>query len=357
MNWLPPLRLAQNILLSTLGRPKRPYKLTFAITNRCNARCLACTIWQKPETPSLSLAEIECFIKKNNYFSWIDLTGGEPFLRPDIIPLITLILRHSPYLYHLHLPTNAVSAGLTIQRIEEILALRPHQLTITLSLDGPLEQHDTLRGTPGNWQSVMKVYHHFHLHPHPRLQLFFGFTLSELNLGHFNATMAAVHKEFPHCTPRQWHMNIAHQSSHYYANDQIELRSVANQLRFQQEITAFRRIKQRFLDPVAFLETTYLQQALSFIRTNRTPLPCKAMVSSLFLAADGGCFPCSIWDHPLGNLREFDYNLTALYAGEAAIDAKQKIIDQQCAHCWTPCDAYPTILGNLFTVLFRSNHS
>ncbi|MEO5332775.1 MAG: radical SAM protein [Magnetococcus sp. YQC-5] len=352
-NWSRPLRLAQHIMRANLGRDDLPYKLTFAVTNRCNARCQACLIWQRNTGHDLSLVEIESFFKQANHFSWIDLTGGEPFVRPDIIPLVTIILRHSPRLYHLHLPTNAVSPSLTIQRIQEILTLAPHKLTITLSLDGPPAQHDTLRGVEGNWLSCLEVYRHFAKKPHPNLEIFFGFTLSDFNLGTFTATMQAVREQIPEVDHRQWHMNIAHRS-HYYGNMAIELHSDANQAALAKEVADFRAAKQGWLDPVAFLEGLYLTNALKYLETGTTPLPCLAIRSSLFLTPNGDCLPCSIWNRPLGNIREFDCNLKALLAADRAREAVRDIQAKQCPHCWTPCDAYPTILGNLFHVIFGS---
>lgn len=297
----------------------------------------------------MSLSEIERFFQSANHFSWIDLTGGEALLRPDIIPLVEIVLRHSPRLYHLHLPTNAVSATLTIQRIQEILALGPPKLTITLSLDGPPALHDKIRGVEGNWQSVMAVYRYFMHQSDPRLQLFFGFTLSDYNLGGFSATVRAVQELFPDVDVRQWHMNLAHHSEHYYGNGATLLQTMANRDAWIAEITAFRERKQGFFDPVAFLEGRYLTHAVHYIRTGQTPMPCKALLASLFMEADGNCFPCSIWNRPLGNIRDFDYNLHRLLAAESVSMARQEIKAKQCAHCWTPCDAYPTILGQLFS--------
>ncbi|MBF0126952.1 MAG: radical SAM protein [Magnetococcales bacterium] len=348
MNWLPPMRFAQALVRANLGGAAPPYKLTFALTNRCNARCQVCRIWQKPPGQELSLGEIERLIRKNNRFSWIDLTGGEPFLRPDLMGVIAAILRHARGLYHLHLPTNGVAPALIIARIGEMLRLKPHRLTITLSLDGPPELHDTLRGVAGNWAGCLTVYRHFVHHPHPRLRLFFGFTLSDRNVGTLAATMEAVRSLFPDSDHRLWHLNLAHHS-HYYGNGDLTLLSGANQAAFLQEITALRETKKGCCDPVAFLERRYLTHALDYIRTAKTPMPCLALRSSLFLAPDGECFPCSIWERPLGNVRAFDFDLGALLASERARETLEEIRAERCPHCWTPCDAYPTILGHFFT--------
>ncbi|MBF0272796.1 MAG: radical SAM protein [Magnetococcales bacterium] len=355
MSLLRSLHLAHAIARSNLDRPRTPYKLTFVVTRRCNSRCLHCDIWNQSEPPDpLGLAEIETFFKKYPGFHWIDLTGGEPFLRPDLPALTAMALRHSPRLYHLHLPTNAVSPALTIQRIQDILALDPPLLTITLSLDGPPEQHDTLRGVPGNWRHCLEVYHHFQRHPHPKLQLFFGFTLSDDTVGTLTRTMQAVRERFPEADPKIWHLNLAHHSAHYYGNLHRPVLSETNRQAFRDEINGFLTLKRRLWpDPVAFLESRYLTSALDFIQGIRHPMPCRALTSSVFVAPDGTCFPCSIWDRPIGHLRDHACDLNALLASAPARHTLETIAQNGCPGCWTPCDALPTILGNLVHPLFR----
>ena len=83
--------LAKNILKANLGRLDQPYKLTFALTSKCNYRCQTCNIWQKPPQDELSPSEIELLFKKAPNFSWIDLTGGEVFLRRDFVDIVEII--------------------------------------------------------------------------------------------------------------------------------------------------------------------------------------------------------------------------------------------------------------------------
>ncbi|MBF0214683.1 MAG: radical SAM protein [Magnetococcales bacterium] len=349
--------LAQAILRANLNRSPHPYKLTFMVTRRCNSRCLQCTIWKQSDPPDpLTLDEIETFFRRNPRFSWIDITGGEPFLRPDLSELIAILLRHSPRLYHLHLPSNAVAPALTIQRIQEILALDPPRLSLTLSLDGTPEQHDILRGVSGNWRNALEIYRHFERHPDPRLQLYFGFTLSDRNVGTLTATMEAVRRQLPHTHWRHWHLNLAHHSAHYYQNENTTLRSASNRPAFLEELTTLHaRKRTRSPDPVAFLERRYLAIARRFIAGQHHPMPCLALSSSLFLDPDGTCLPCSIWDRPVGGLREHEFQLSRLLAAAPARQARQEILSARCPGCWTPCDAYPTILGNLLPTIHGSS--
>ena len=73
--------------MSNFRRLKKPYKLNFAITMWCQSRCLTCNIWQIKPKDELTLDEIREFAKKNTSFRWVGLTGGEPFLRSDIVDI------------------------------------------------------------------------------------------------------------------------------------------------------------------------------------------------------------------------------------------------------------------------------
>ena len=78
------------------------------------------------------------------------------------------------------------------------------------------------------------------------------------------------------------------------------------------------------------------------------------MASSCFIDPYWQLFPCSIWSQSLGSLREIDFDLVALWTSELARSTRRAVVDERCPHCWTPCEAYPTILGNLMSAV-RSN--
>lgn len=115
------------------GRPINYLRL--AVTDRCNLRCFYCMpeegIHYLPKKELLSFEEIErlTIILANLGVSKIRLTGGEPFVRSDLMALIRR-LAVVPGVHDLHLTTNGV---LTAPHVEEL-----HQLgiaSVNLSLD------------------------------------------------------------------------------------------------------------------------------------------------------------------------------------------------------------------------------
>ena len=98
---------------------------------------------------------------------------------------------------------------------------------------------------------------------------------------------------------------------------------------------------------VDFLEHKYLKFAEDWVKTGKSPLPCKALNSSCFIDAQGNVYPCLIWSKKIGNVKDFDYDLKKIWQLDEAKKAQKMAQNLKCPQCWTPCEAYQTILGNI----------
>lgn len=332
--------LGKRILESNIKRLDFPYKLTFIITDRCNSRCKICNIWKKESKDELTIAEISKFFKKSNKFSWIDVSGGEIFLRKDILDIIKIILTNCKDLYLLHFPTNGLLPGLIEKRVKEIIALKPKKLIISVSLDGPPDLHDKLRGVPLSWEKSIETYKR--LKKIKNVEVYFGVTLSSYNTGKFEEIYRSVKGVIGNISYKDFHVNIAHSSEHYYGS---KLKQSPKEI--ISDIRSFIKLRGIPHSPVFFLESRYLRLISKFLKTGKTPLPCKALTSSCFINAQGEVFPCSLFNKKLGNLRDFDYDLEKIWNLKKTKETLKRIKNRQCTDCWTPCEAYQTILGNL----------
>ena len=65
---------------------KKPILLHYYITNRCNARCVFCTIWQQTPKFDAQLEEVIDNLRQARIAgcSFVDFTGGEPLLHPHL---------------------------------------------------------------------------------------------------------------------------------------------------------------------------------------------------------------------------------------------------------------------------------
>ncbi|HEX5323723.1 MAG TPA: hypothetical protein VFW40_08050, partial [Capsulimonadaceae bacterium] len=145
-NTLKFLRLGMAAAKNNTAELDHPYKLNFCVTYRCQSRCLTCNIWQIKPKDELELWEIQEFTRKNPYFRWLQLTGGEPFLRKDIVDIAKAFFENSPGLYVVTIPTNALcERSYVISKVRAMLDMGIPKLAITISLDGYRELHDEIR--------------------------------------------------------------------------------------------------------------------------------------------------------------------------------------------------------------------
>ena len=73
------------------------------------------------------------------------------------------------------------------------------------------------------------------------------------------------------------------------------------------------------------------------------------MSASCFIDSWGNVFPCTIYDRKIGSLRDVDYDLARLWRTDDADRLQREIWDYDCPQCWTPCEAYQSIMGNFLT--------
>ncbi len=129
-------RLGAALLHATIARPAAPLKLNFCLTYWCQYRCKTCNIWQRKPTDELTTDEIVTFIRENPTITWVDLTGGEIFLRPDIDDIFDAVVTGWRRLALLHFPTNGFLTDRIVRSVEQIAGRGPGQTIVTVSLDG-----------------------------------------------------------------------------------------------------------------------------------------------------------------------------------------------------------------------------
>jgi radical SAM protein with 4Fe4S-binding SPASM domain len=343
--------LVKNIIYSNFSCLKFPYKLTFILTYRCNLACQICRIWQRKNYPELSLCEIEKFFQKSNYFNWINISGGEIFLREDLVDIIKVLAHYCKGLYLLDFPTNGFLTERIENNVRQMLKIKdfPPHLFITVSMDGPEDLHDKLRGRVGSWRRALDTFIRLRQIKDRRLKVLFGMTISSLNVKKIDDTLDSLRQYLPYLSYRDLHINLWHHSEHYYQDDGSD---GADKNDLKKYLGDFIKKQGWPLSPTAYLESRYQVLTRKFIDSQKTPLPCKALLSSCFIDPDGNIFPCSIMGYRLGNIRDYDYDydLSKLWLSKELYNLRHQINKGLCPQCWTPCEVYQTILGNLFLI-------
>jgi len=338
------INFGKNILVSNYKRLPFPYKLTFAITYWCNYRCKTCGIWKRKPQNELSLDVITEFFRKSNKFNWIDFTGGEIWLREDFTEIVQASLLYCKKLMILHFPTNGYLTEKIVRGVKRIVEMRPPKLIITVSVDGDEALNDQIRGKKGGWRKQIETYKRLYEIPH--VEVFLGMTLSKFNWDQYESAFEAAKKECSWLKPTDFHMNIAHESAHFYGNTENDTLVKYKPL-IREQIERYKNHRGFHFNPVAYIERRYLKHVESYLDTEITPMRCQAMTSSCFVDPWGNIYPCGMYDAKIANLRDYNFDLQKIWNLPQAIKLQKEIWEYVCPQCWTPCEAYQSILGNL----------
>jgi MoaA/NifB/PqqE/SkfB family radical SAM enzyme len=312
-----------------------------------------CNIWQRPTAGELSLEQIKRFLENYNAFSWINLSGGEIFLREDLLDIIQVLFQKCKHLYLLDFPTNGFQTKLIVDVVKKILTLCcPKKLLITVSMDGPCALHEQIRNVPGSWSKAVETFKQLRLLRASNFNVFFGMTLQPSNMDRFEETFRSIDEQIGKLQYEDFHMNLIQCSRHYYGNlDNVGY--VNKQELWEQMDKIIKLRKVSFFNPVGFLEKRYQHLAKIYLDKNITPIPCQAMAASFFMDSTGNVYPCSIYDREIGNITDYDYNIYKLWELDSRRKLREDIRQGKCPQCWTPCEAYQSILANLLPKFSR----
>lgn len=332
---------------AAVHRPAGPLKLNLCLTYWCQYRCKTCNIWQRKPTDELTTDEIAALVRENPDITWVDLTGGEIFLRPDLDDIFDTMLAGWPRLAMLHFPTNGFLTDRIVRSAERIAGRGPSYTIITVSVDGDEALNDEIRGIKGGFRRQMETFRALRKIPQVRAAL--GITLSSYNAGHLDRTFAACAHECPGLSFDDVHVNVAQRSEHYYGNDEsVSLTPDPSAARAE---LRRHRLQRHVRGPVQLLENAYLKYLDGFLETGRTPMRCHALRASCFIDPWGVVYPCITYSRPLGRLRETGMRLAPIWNDPDVAAVQREIWDGQCPQCWTACEAYQSLLGN--ALVFR----
>ncbi len=317
-----------------------PYKLLLALTDRCNQRCAHCAIWRRGPSQELSPREVSRLLTSLPSLRWLDLTGGEVTLRPDYLELAAAVREVAGGLLFLHFATNGWSPERVSALAEGLSRLPGPRVVVTVSIDGPEEIHDRVRGRRGAFARAVASARA--LSRIDNVAVYVGTTLTPETGPKLKATCAALTRALPGLVPSRWHINPMARSDHFFGNAAMELPATGELRRWLAEVSRLRGLPR---DPFALVEFLYLRNLGRFLEEERAPLPCQALSASIFVAPNGEVYPCHILSESLGNIRDHGGSVATLLATPAARSARARIARDGCGRCWTACEAYHAILA------------
>lgn len=309
--------------------------MNFAITYDCGFRCQFCNIWktylEERDRPLLrqemSLEQIQHFFGQIPDLLTLGITGGEPFLRKDIVEIVKAVKAK-----RITISTNGQLTGRIIEAYKQMLAMDHFdELGASISIDGLEEVHNTMRGIKDSFQQAIKTIKALQelQKQDKRLTIGISNTISKDNINE----VLNVHK-----LARElgvvFSTRLAQSSAIYYKTistklfvdekDMPKVKDIFSTLIREQPMNLFYRYyRDRYLD-----------------HPEKQPLPCYSGFNSYFLDPYGNIYPCIMLSKKLGNVK--DKTFAEVLNSEEAKSARVFIANEKCS-CWTDCEALNTI--------------
>lgn len=295
------------------------FVIQWHLTERCNLRCRHC--YQDGSRPDeLSLAEIKEGIAEivEMFHAWeeayylkfspsFNITGGEPLLRDDLFEILSELRRRG---FESYLLTN----GTLVDRERATLLADFDVKGVQVSIEGPEEIHDSLRGAGSFARSAEGIEHLLDA----GLKVTLNITLSRLNaqsMKHvilFASHIGAQQVGFSRLVPAGRGSALV--------SEMLPAREVQDLYRslFSLDI---RNLVIVTGDPVATQMKTHMKTK-SKRRNRGDSIPhggCSAGVSGLTVLSDGAIVPCRRLPIPIGNLKSD--SLRELWATSPVLEA------------------------------------
>ena len=121
---------------------------TVLVTNRCNSRCTMCNIWRSGITErETTVQDFRKLFSKAEFRELEDLniSGGEPLIRKDIIEVIDAIIENMPKLHMFFLSTNGTNPK-KARDVFKKFSKKIKDVYLCVSIEGDREINKIVRG-------------------------------------------------------------------------------------------------------------------------------------------------------------------------------------------------------------------
>lgn len=315
--------------------PSPPFLILF-INSICNQKCEHCFYWRNlNRRDDLSKEELFALSRSLGRIENLNLSGGEPFLRPEFGEICRQFIRHNK-VRQIYVPTNGYFTDRTVKQITETLKEEGLDLFVAeISLDGLGEFHNKFRGSPGAFDKAMQTYDALAKlqQSDPRLRIHSISTATDVNMDEIRRLTSYL---FDRC-PKMDHHNLALIRGDR-KNPSLQGPSLAQYQQLYEYIR--RQWAPREEGRYGALVEPMLQWAKSRTAATQTQVvPCRAGVLNAVVYSNGDVSVCE--NHaPLGNLRQKSFR--EIWNSPAA-QALRKSIAAKACYCTNEVFLWPSI--------------
>lgn len=290
---------------------------------------MMCNIWKLEERESMDSKE---YAKLPSSLTTINVTGGEPFLREDIVDVVREIHKAAPK-SRIVISSNGMLTRRITEAMSEIRKFHP-KIGIGISVDGTQDVHDHVRGVKGSFEKAIETVRQ--LKSAGIMDIRIGMTIVDAN-SHQVLEVYKLSKELG----VQFTTTVAHNSEIYFRKSDNNPKKTSEKL--SQDIG---RIRDEHLRSFALKNwfRAYHLAGVADTSMRKQSKKCSAGNRFIFLDPNGCVYPCIVMDKKMGNLKEHP-SLESLLSHPGAVAAME--LARRCKEdCWMVCNIRSLILSH-----------
>jgi len=318
-------------------RPETPPLLILFINSICNQKCEHCFYWRNlNRKDDLTKEELFALSRSLGRVENLNLSGGEPFLRPDFGEVCRHFIRRNR-VRQIYVPTNGYFTDRTVAQVLETLKEKSLELlAVELSLEGMAEFHDRFRFSPGSFQKAMETYDALaELQSRDRrLRIHAISTATAINIDEIRNLTRYLYER----CPRMDHHNLAM----LHGDRKNPSLTGPDLTRYRELYEEIRRLwAPREEGRYGAMVEPMLQQAKIRTAEARAQLvPCRAGILAGVVYSNGDVSVCETHP-PIGNIRQRPF--PEIWNSEPARRLRQSIARKEC-WCTTEVFLWPSIV-------------
>lgn len=288
-------------------------------------RCKMCNIWQNPTRKEEEITARDLQMLPD--FKFVNITGGEPFVREDLDEIIEVMFTKSPRIV-------ISTSGWFDDRVIALAEKFPN-IGIRLSIEGMQDTNDYLRGREGGFEKGVRTLRT--LKEMGLKDIGFGITVSN----HNSADMLNLYE-----LSKELDMEFAtaafHNSFYFHKYDN----RITNHSEVTDNFLRLMELQMKEKHPKSWFRAYFNMGLINYVNGGKRLLPCEAGTVNFFVDPWGEVFPCngmeeSKWKLSMGNIRS-GKSFEEIWNSPEAEEVRRHV--RNCSkNCWMVGTASPVM--------------
>ena len=309
----------------TNGNIPQPTDASIILTYRCPMKCKMCNIWFNPTKKSEEIKAAD--LRTLPRLKFINLTGGEPFIREDLAEIVEECYKHTDRI--------VISTSGWFEDKVIALAKRFPNIGIRISIEGLSQKNDELRGHAGGFDKGLRTL--LTLKQMGLKDIGFGCTVSNNN----SADMLSLY-QLSLSLGMEFATASFHNSYYFHKTDN----TITNQTEVCGNFSKLIEWQLKEKHPKSWFRAYFNWGLINYVKGQPRLLPCEAGLVNFFVDPYGDVYPCNgleskYWKESMGNIRTMT-SFEELWRSEQAEHIRSCV--RNCPkNCWMVGTAAPVM--------------